>query len=55
MSERTEAFKQELNALLKKYDCELLVDPCDGDEKAYFFFSGSDEDLEDLLDWKICD
>lgn len=52
MSERTEAFKQELNALLKKYDCELLVYPCDGDEKAYFFFS---EPYEDLYDWKIYD
>ena len=52
MSERTEAFKQELHDLLKKYDCELLVGGYDGDEEAYFFFSNPHEDLDD---WKIYD
>jgi|TARA_R110000868_G_C10548802_1_gene735688 hypothetical protein len=52
MSDRTEAFKQELDALLKKYDCELCVGGLDGDEQAYFYFSNPHDILDD---WKIYD
>jgi hypothetical protein len=52
MSDRTEAFKQELNDLLKKYDCDIYVGGQDGDEQAYFGFSSPFEVLDD---WKIYD
>ena len=52
MSDRTEAFKQELNALLEKYDCSLDIDYEDGNETAYFTFSDPHEELDD---WKVYD
>lgn len=52
MSDRTETFKQDLDDLLKKYDCDMHVGGQDGDEQVYFSFCSPFEILDD---WKIYD
>lgn len=46
MSERTEAFKNELVDLLEKYDCEMHDGRYDGHEGVWFAFTSPFEDVD---------